>query len=76
MIALRRLNGSEVMINAELIETVESTPDTVISLSTGNRYVVKEPMKVVLEKILEYRRSIAAAKKDPAAKAEGAAGTP
>ena len=65
MIALRRLNGSEVMINAELIETVESTPDTVISLSTGNRYVVKEPIQLVLEKILEYRRSIAAVKKDP-----------
>lgn len=76
MIALRRLNGSEVVINAELIETVESTPDTVISLSTGNRYVVKEPIQVVLEKILEYRRSIAVVKKDPAAKAEGAAGAP
>jgi len=65
VITLHKLNGALVTINAELIETIESAPDTVISLSTGNRYVVKEPVPDVIARIVEYRRQVAAEKKDP-----------
>ena len=65
MITVRRLNGAEVTINAELIEAVEAAPDTVISLSTGNRYVVREPIKEVIARIIEYRKQINAERKDP-----------
>ena len=42
MIEVTRLNGTTVLINAELIELVEETPDTVISLTTGRKLIVKE----------------------------------
>lgn len=58
MIGVTRLNGSSFTINAELIETVERTPDTVISLATGNRYVVKETVEEVVLKVVEYRRQV------------------
>ncbi len=58
MIELTRLNGTNFVLNAELIEQIESTPDTVITLTTGNNIVVKESRKVVVEKILDYRRAI------------------
>ena len=58
MIALTRLNGSRVTLNAEIIEAVEGTPDTVISLATGNRYTVKESVDEVVAKVVEYRRKV------------------
>jgi len=58
MIRLKKLNGEEVVINAELIETVEARPDTTISLTTGNKIVVKDSVLRVIEKVREYRRSI------------------
>jgi flagellar protein FlbD len=56
MIKVHRLNGQEILINAELIEAVEAIPDTSIVLYTGNRYVVKESCDDVLESVLEYKR--------------------
>jgi flagellar protein FlbD len=67
MITLHKLNGAVVTINAELIESIEGSPDTVISLTTGNRYVVREKTAEVVDKIVEYRRQVNAAKKDPLA---------
>ncbi|MFA6030602.1 MAG: flagellar FlbD family protein [Elusimicrobiota bacterium] len=58
MIKLTRLNGSTMTINAELIETVEACPDTVIHLATNNRYVVRESVDVVVEKVIEYRKRV------------------
>ena len=58
MINVTRLNGHPFTINAELIETVEKTPDTVISLATGNRYIVKESVDEVAAKVVEYRRKV------------------
>ncbi len=58
MIALRRLNGMEFVLNAELIEQLESAPDTLITLITGNNLVVLESVDQVIEKIVEYRRKI------------------
>jgi len=60
MITLKRLNNTEFVLNAELIEQIEATPDTVITLTTGNNIVVRESLKEVVKKILDYRRSIQA----------------
>lgn len=55
MIKVTRLNGTETVINADLIESVEATPDTVISLTTGHRYVVHESVDEVVARVLAYR---------------------
>uniref|UniRef100_A0A7V4DHL8 Flagellar protein FlbD n=1 Tax=Candidatus Caldatribacterium californiense TaxID=1454726 RepID=A0A7V4DHL8_9BACT len=56
MIELTRLNGSVFVLNADLIETIEATPDTVISLVTGKKYVVREKVGEVIDRIVEFRR--------------------
>ena len=58
MIKVRKINGEEVVINAELIETVQARPDTTISLATGNKIIVKDTVSEVIEKIMEYRRLV------------------
>jgi flagellar protein FlbD len=63
MIHLRKLNGTEVVVNAELIESLESTPDTVINLATGNRYLVRDTVDEVVAKVVEYRKKVYAEKK-------------
>lgn len=62
MIHLTRLNGSTVTVNAELIELVESTPDTVITLTTGKKLLVGEPTEEIVRKVLCYRRALMAAR--------------
>jgi flagellar protein FlbD len=57
MIKLNRLDGEPFILNAELIRYVESRPDTFVSLTTGERLVVKQSMEQVLELALEYQRS-------------------
>lgn len=56
MIVLHRLNGQVITVNAELIETIESTPDTIIRLVNGHRYIVTETMEHVVELVVQYRR--------------------
>ena len=58
MIELRRLNDSAVILNADLIEMVEATPDTMITLSTGRKIVVKDSVDEVIKKVVKYRRLI------------------
>ena len=58
MIKVHRLNGKEVVINAELIESIDSVPDTVVNLYTGNTFVVQETMDAVHKLILEYKQTI------------------
>lgn len=58
MIYVTRLNGEVFIINAELIEFVEKTPDTVISLTTGKKIVVKEDITEIVDKVIDYRRKI------------------
>jgi len=58
MIKLEKLNGTMVVVNAELIESVEASPDTVINLATGNRFLVKDPVDDVIAKVVEYRRQV------------------
>lgn len=58
MIELTRFNGERFVLNADLIETVESTPDTVIRLLTGKKLVVKETVEEVVDRTLEYARRV------------------
>ncbi len=58
MIALRRLNNETVMVNPDLIEFLESTPDTVVTLTSGNKFIVRDTMDEVREKIIEFKRRI------------------
>ena len=56
MISVTRTNGSKIYINAELIQTVESTPDTVITLTSNKKFLVKDTAQEVAERCIEYRR--------------------
>jgi len=58
MILLTRLNGRRVVVNAELIKTIEETPDTTITLINGDHIVVKEPMEEVVRLAVEYGRQV------------------
>ena len=58
MIKLTRMDGSEVYLNPDLIEFLEETPDTHITLSNGNNYIFLEPASVVIERIIGYRARI------------------
>lgn len=58
MIVLTRLNGQQFVLNADLIRTIEQTPDTTISLTTGDRMVVREPLRDVVDLAIEYARLI------------------
>jgi flagellar protein FlbD len=55
MIRLTRLNDSQFYLNAEHIQTVESTPDTHVLLTNGTQYVVREPADEVAERVIAYR---------------------
>ncbi len=55
MIKLSRINGMPFFLNAELIEQIESTPDTVITLISGKTVMVAEPIETVLKRIMTYR---------------------
>ncbi len=56
MITLTRLDGSDLILNADLIEFVEPKPDTYISLITGKRLVVRETPNQVIDRVVAYRR--------------------
>ncbi|MCB5250481.1 MAG: flagellar FlbD family protein [Candidatus Cloacimonadales bacterium] len=55
MIQLTRINGQEIYINNDLMEFIESTPDTIISLTTGKKLIVKETIEEVIDKIIEFK---------------------
>ena len=61
MILVTRFNGSQLFVNAELIQTVEGTPDTVITLTNGVQLIVRESPLVLLERVIAYKRQIHAA---------------
>ena len=58
MIKVSRLNGKPFIINALYIETIESFPDTTITLTNGNKYIVKEKEQHVLELIQKFYQSV------------------
>ena len=58
MISLMRLNGHPVMVNADLIEAIEQTPDTVVTLTSGNKLIVRDSMESIQSKIIDFKRKI------------------
>ncbi len=56
MIALRRLNNQEFILNADLIETIESTPDTMVTLTTGRKIMVQNGIEELVRKTVKYRQ--------------------
>lgn len=58
MIQVTRLNNTKFIINADLIEIIEANPDTMISLTTGKKFVVKESVEEVVKKIIAYKKAI------------------
>jgi flagellar protein FlbD len=61
MIKLTRLNRVPVIVNADLIEHVEVTPDTVVALINGQKFLVLESAEEVVDKVIEFRRAIMSA---------------
>ena len=59
MIKVTRLNGQALVVNADLIEFVEEIPDTIVSLTTGKKIMVKEDSDRIIDKVVSYRRSSA-----------------
>ena len=58
MIHLTRLNQSPVVVNADLIEHIEMTPDTVIVLTTGQKILVRDTANEIIDKVVCFRRSV------------------
>ena len=58
MIRLTRLNYRPLVVNSELIKFIENAPDTVITLVTGEKIVVRETAEEVMKKILQYRQQV------------------
>ena len=58
MIIVTRLHGASVAVNCDLIERAEATPDTVLTLVDGSRYVVRESVPEIVDKIRAFRASV------------------
>jgi flagellar protein FlbD len=58
MIAVKKINGEEIVVNSDLIETIEFSPHAVMSLTTGVKIIVDETREDILRKIIEYKRSV------------------
>lgn len=64
MIKVTRLNNKAFYINSDLIEILESTPDTVITLTNGKKVVIKETPESVIEKIIEFKNRVVRFKRE------------
>ncbi|WP_336922288.1 flagellar FlbD family protein [Aquipuribacter sp. SD81] len=60
MITLSRLNGSEFSLNPDLIHRAEETPDTVVTLIDGSRYVVTQSLSELVDRVVAYRARVVA----------------
>jgi flagellar protein FlbD len=58
MIKVTRLNGKEFVVNADLIQYLEETPDTIITLVNHEKVVVKEKVDEVIRRVIEYNRGV------------------
>ncbi len=58
MIYVTRLDHNPMVVNAELIVTVESTPDTLVTLTTGHQFLVRESVGDVVSRVVDYRRQL------------------
>ncbi len=58
MITVTRLNGAALVVNSDLILTIEKTPDTMLSLLSGEKLVVKESVEDIIKRVVAFRRRI------------------
>lgn len=58
MIRVTRLDGTSLVVNVDLVQWVEQTPDTVLSLASGEKLIVRETPGQIVEKALEFRRAL------------------
>ena len=58
MIRITRLNHTPLILNSDLIEHIEMTPDTVIALTSGQKYMVLESTEEIVERVVNFRRSL------------------
>ena len=58
LVKLTKLDGRTFVLNSDLIEHMESTPDTVITISSGKKYIVSNTVDEVIDKIVKYRKEI------------------
>ncbi len=58
MIKVTRMNRTQYVINCDHIETVEATPDTVITLLNGKKYIVTETVEEIVEKVVQYKSGV------------------
>jgi len=58
MITVTRMNDRPFVVNAELIRSVEENPDTVITMVNGDHFVVREPMREIVKRSIEYGRHL------------------
>jgi flagellar protein FlbD len=58
MISITKLNEQEVVINSSLIELIESTPDTTITMTTGKKIIVRESLEDVMDRIAAYQKRL------------------
>ncbi|MBO7358133.1 MAG: flagellar FlbD family protein [Lachnospiraceae bacterium] len=58
MIEVTKLNGAKILVNEDLIEVVEETPDTVMTLETGRKIIIKESRQEVINLVKSYRKDI------------------
>lgn len=58
MIIVTRINGKKFAVNSDLIEFIEETPDTVISLKSGRKIVVDDSLDVLIQRIVEHKRQV------------------
>jgi flagellar protein FlbD len=76
MIWLTRLSHDAVVLNSDLIEYIDTTPDTVITLTSGQKLVVLEPAQEIIDRVVEFRRAAGGGTHHPAANRAQADGMP
>ncbi|HSH95812.1 MAG: flagellar FlbD family protein [Candidatus Sericytochromatia bacterium] len=60
MITLTRLNDTSIVVNVDLIKFIEATPDTLLTLSTGDKLPVRESVEEVVNRVIEFKRQLQA----------------
>lgn len=58
MVEVTRFNKEKILINADLIEMIGETPDTIISMTTGRKFIVMETKEEMVDKIIKYKQRI------------------
>lgn len=58
MISITKLNNSEIIINCDLIESIEANPDSTITMTTGKKFIAKESIDDIINKVIEFKRAV------------------